>query len=216
MPKQYLPNPEDFAEFEEELKIRGFRRLSSVEFYSEFQRLKLTAPRPRIGRELAFIFYANQYIVLVWTTWLLKEQAAREEDAGWVLITEGDDVLYFSHPLNRTKNFLHNLLMWTRIACWKVRHRLLCPECKNFMNIIRGRALKQRFWKCGRKELHPSGKNRFRSWDYGLPEEAIRFIKPIRKKRVKRYKALRAAGKKPHQAMLNRKRWGKRVSTKMG
>lgn len=70
--------------------------------------------------------------------------------------------------------------------------------------------MKQRFWKCDRKESHAGNKNRFRSWDYGLPEEAIKYIQPIRKKRAKRYKALRAEGKEPHQAMLNRKRWGKR------
>lgn len=210
MPKQCLPCPEDFSGFEEELRMRGFRRISSPEFTLQFSRLALVAPRPRFGRELGYLFYANQYTVLVWTTWLEKEQKAREEDAGWVLIAEGDKVLYFSHPIHRTKNFLYNLLMQARIACWKVRHRPLCPECHNFMNIVRGHALKQRFWKCDRKELHAGGKNRFRSWDYGLPEDAIKFLRPIRKKRKKRYDAIRVAGEESHQAMLKRKRWGKK------
>jgi hypothetical protein len=210
LPKQCLPDAENLSVFEEELRSRGFRRISSPEFSSQFLRLGLRAPRPRFGRELGYIFHANQYTVLVWTTWLLKEQVAREEDAGWVLIAEKDKVLYFSHPIHRTKNFISNLLMQARIACWKVRHRPLCQECHNFMNIVQGRALKQRFWKCDRKELHAGGKNRFRSWDYGLPEEAVKYILPIRKKREKRYAALRAEGKEPHQAMLERKRWGKR------
>lgn len=210
MPEQRLPDFEEFSAFEVELIKRGFRRLSSPEFSLQFKRLKLKAPRPRLGRELGFIFYANQYTVMVWTTWLLKEQVAREEDAGWVLIAEGDNVLYFSHPIHRTKNFLHNLFMQARIACWRVRHRPLCPECRNFMDIVKGKALKQRFWKCSRTKLHAGGKNRFRSWDYRLTEEALEYIRPIRKKRVKRYKAVRAEGKEPHQAMLNRKRWGKK------
>jgi hypothetical protein len=210
LPEQRLPEINDFSDFEKELKRRGFRRISGPEFSSQFERLGLKAPRPRIGRELGYLFYANEYTVLVWTTWLLKQQEAREEDAGWVLIAEKDNALYFSHPIHRTKNFLQNLLMHARIACWKVRHRPLCPECSNFMSIVRGRALKQRFWKCDRKGLHAGSKDRFRSWDYGLPEDAVNFLKPIREKREKRYAALRAAGKKPHQAMLKRKRWGKR------
>ena len=210
MPEQRLPSHKDFSVFEEELTKRGFRRISSPEFSSQFYRLGLKAPRPRIGRELGYLFYANEYTVFVWTTWLPKEEAARASDAGWVLIAERDNVLYFSHPIHRTKNFLQNLLMQARIACWKVRHRPLCPECLNFMSIVQGRALKQRFWKCDRKKSHVGGKERFRSWDYGLPEDVINFLKPIRKRRRKRYATLRVEGKEPHQAMLSRKRWGKR------
>ncbi len=176
----------------------------------QFRRLELIAPRPRLGRELGYLFHTNEYNVLVWTTWLEKEQLARYEDAGWVIITEGDNVLYSSHPVHRTKKFLHNLLMQARIACWRIRHRQLCQECRHYMDIVRGQALKQRYWKCSRKELHASLRSRTRSWDYGLPEEALDYLRPIRKKREKRYTALRAIGKEPHQAMLNRKRWGKR------
>ena len=210
MPEQYLPNIREFLAFENELIHRGFRRISGPEFSSQFRRLGLKAPRPREGRELGYLFYANQYTVFVWTTWLLEKKVAREEDAGWVLIAEKDKVLYFSRPIHRTKNFIQNILMQARIACWKVRRRPLCPECHNFMDIVRGRALKQRFWKCNRKKLHAGGKNRFRSWDYGLPEEAVKYLGSIRKKREKRYAVLRAAGKEPHQAMLKRKRWGTR------
>lgn len=210
MPKKCLPESEAFSKFEEDLKGRGFRKISNAEFLTEFQRLGLKAPRYRNGREVGYIFYANQYVVVVWTTWLEKEKVARDEDAGWVLIAEKDKVLYFSHPIHRTKNFLQNLLMQARIACWKVRHRPLCPECNNFMDIVRGRALKQRFWKCGHKELHENKTNRFRSWDYGLPEEAIQYLKTIRKKRRNYYADTRSEGKEPHQAMLKRKRWGQR------
>lgn len=210
MPEKCLPDLEDFLGFEKELAKRGFRQISGPEFSLQFDRLGLKAPRPRSGRELGYLFYANQYTVFIWTTWLLKEQVARDEDAGWVLIAEGDKVLYFSHPLHRTKNFLWNLLMQARIACWKVRRRPLCPECRYFMNIVHGLALKQRFWKCERKKLHSDGKNRFRSWDYGLPSEAVNYLRPIRKRRRKRYAALRAEGKKPHQALLKRKKWGQR------
>ena len=210
MPKQCLPELDDFADFKEELLQRGFREISSYEFSLQFRRLKLTAPRPRFGRELGFTFHANGYTVVIWTTWLKEKQVAREIDAGWVLIAEGDEVLYFSHPIHRTKNFFYNLLMQSRIACWRVRHRPLCPECQNFMNIVRGKAMKQRFWECDRRGLHKDGKKEFKSWDHGLPEDALKYIRPIRKKRVKRYETLRAEGKEPHQAMLTRKGWGKR------
>lgn len=209
MPKKCLPNPEDFIEFAEELLRRGFRRLSTAEFWTSFRSLKLTAPRPRFGRELGFIFEANGYTVVVWTTWLEENQVVREEDAGWILIAEGEKVLYFSHPLHRTKNFIFNMLMQARIACWRVRNRPLCPECQNFMSIARGRALKQRFWECNSTRLHKDGRKKFTSWDFGLPEEALEYLKPIRKRRVKRYAKLRAEGKEPHQAMLKRKRWEK-------
>lgn len=210
MPEKLLPGSKDFLDFEGELVKRGFRRISRPEFSLQFRRLELKAPRPRSGRELGYLFHANEYTVFVWTTWLEAEQVAREVDAGWVLISGGDNVLYFSHPVHRTKNFLQNLLMQARIACWKVRHRPLCPECNHFMDIVRGRALKQRFWRCGRKELHTNGRDKSRSWDYSLPEEAFKYILPVRKRREKRYSALRAEGKEPHQAMLERKRWGKR------
>lgn len=207
MPEQVLPTVESFSRFEEELKKRGFRKISKGEFKKQYLRLGLKAPRPRHGREVGYTFHANQYTVVVWTTWIEREQSAREEDAGWVLIAKDDEVLYFSHPLHRTKNFINNLLMQARIACWKVRNRPLCPECKNFMDIVKGQALKQRFWKCSRSELHKGGKNRFRDWDYGLPEEAIKYLKPLRKRRAKYYAALRAVDKEPHKAMLKRKKW---------
>ncbi len=212
MPKQYLPESEEFVEFEGELKLRGFRRISGHEFATQFLRLGLKAPRPRRGRELGYVFHANHYTVFVWTTWLQRERVARDEDAGWVLISDKDNVLYFSRPIHRTKNFLANLLMQARIACWRVRHRPLCPECHNFMHIVRGKALKQRFWQCDLKELHKDKKNRVKSWDHGLPTDALEYLKPIRKKRVKRYATLRAKGKEPHQAMLARKLWGTRKS----
>lgn len=209
MPKQHLPSPEDFEKFQEMLFERGFRKLSRQEFVSEFRRLKLRAPRPRKGRELALVLYANDYRAVVWTTWLKESQVARKKDSGWVLIAEGNRVLYFSRPIHRTKNFLKNLSMQARIAGWKVRHRLRCPECHNFMHIVRGKALKQRFWQCRLTQLHEDRRRRFKSWDYGLPEEALKYLHPIRKKRVKRYATLRAEGKEPHQAMLARKLWGK-------
>lgn len=210
MPEKCLPTLEDFEVFEKELFKVGFRRLTGGEFSKQFEMLGLKAPRPRPGRELGYIFYSNEYVVFVWTTWLLREEVAREEDAGWVLIAERGKELYFSHPIHRTKNFLYNLSMQAWIAALRVLGRPLCPECRYYMDIVRGRALKQRYWKCERRKLHPDGKDKFRDWDYGLPEKALEYLRPIRKRRKKRYATLRALGKEPHQAMLKRVKWGKR------
>lgn len=82
MPEQHLPDAEKFLDFEKELALRGFRRISGPEFSSQFKRLGLKAPRPREGKELGYLFYANEYTVFVWTTWLEMLQVARKEDAG--------------------------------------------------------------------------------------------------------------------------------------
>ena len=205
MGAKMLPDAKSFALFERSLLRRGFRRLSSVEIGRDFNRLRLEAPRPRKGREAGFSFTANGLEVLVWTTFLTYEGQARDEDAGWVLIKDGDDVRYFSHPLHRTRNFLKNLLFTPCIAKWRVEHRPNCPQCSARMHIVRGRGIKSRYWQCNKRDAHR--RPEFLSWDYGLPEEALEFLRPMRKRRTKRQKELRKQGKKFGAVIQLRLRW---------
>jgi hypothetical protein len=200
-----LPDAKSFASFEKALLRRGFRRLSEAEFRSDFIRLRLQAPSPREGREVGFSFAANGLEVVVWTTFLARAGRAREEDAGWVLIKDGDDVRYFSHPLHRTQNFLHNLLWTACIARWKVEHRPLCPQCGALMKIAYGKGLKARYWGCTRTTVHKNPT--FLSWDHGLPREALDFLEPRRKRRAQYHAKLRKEGKSPGAGIQRRRKW---------
>lgn len=205
MPKKQLPDVMSFAAFTRSLVRRGFRQLSPVEFQSDYRRLALQAPSPREGRETGFVFSSNRLEVVVWTTFLTEAGRARDEDAGWVLIKDGDEARYFSHPFHRTKNFLYSLLWAACIAQWRVAHRPLCPVCGARMDIANGQGLKARYWKCYRPESHK--KPEFLSWDYGLPEAALEHLKALRQRRQKYRATLREQGKIPGVAMQRRLRW---------
>jgi hypothetical protein len=196
-----------FEDLERELLARGFRAISDVQFVSEFRRLGLIAPRPRIGREAGFTFSRNGLVVRVWTTWLRREKILRDVDAGWVLITKGDSALYFSHPLNRTKNFFLNLFRQAWIAKFRVQNRPHCPDCNAFMEIVRGPELKERYWRCDRVERHGDRTARSYRWDIGLPEKAQAYIDGLRRERMRHEEKIIIAGGKPHAAMLKRKPW---------
>lgn len=207
MPQQVLPDATGFAWFSRELTFRGFRPVSEIEFKSDFKRLKLKAPRSRVGREAGFAFFANGLTVRVWTTWLEREGKARDIDAGWVLICDGDKPLYFSYPIHRTKNFLVNLLRQAWLARWRVMHRPLCSKCRQFMNIAMGRGIKSRYWRCNRLKEHEDRKPFVLDWDYGLPPKAKRYAKTLRKKRAK-YRAKRKQESKPiFTAIQKRRPW---------
>lgn len=205
MPIKVLPDAEAFASFTRALERQGFRKLSPTEFKKDFTRLELIAPSPREGREVGFSYAANGLEVRVWTTFLVREGRARDEDAGWVLIKEGDTPRYFSRPFSRTKNFLHTLLWSASIARWRVEHRPLCPACHGRMRIAFGSGFKSRFWQCVRPSIHREPV--FLSWDYKLPQEALDFLNPIRKARARYNKKLRAEGKEPGAAQRRRKGW---------
>lgn len=200
-----LPDAETFVRFKKVLLKRGFREISPVEFRKDFQRLGLKAPSPREGREVGFRFWSNGLEVVVWTTFLAGEGRAREEDAGWVLIKDGDKPLYFSHSLRRTKNFLRNLLWHAGIAKWRAEHRPLCPMCQKRMRIAHGKGIKSRFWACINPAFH--AKAVFLPWDHELPEWALSFLKPFRRSRARSYALARAQGKRPGTVIRNRKGW---------
>jgi len=205
MPTKILPDADAFARFTRALLRRGFRKLLKAEFRNDFKRLEPKAPSPREGREVGFTYTANGLSVLVWTTFLSEDDHARDKDAGWVLIKEGDIVKYFSHPLHRTKKFLYNLLRQARIAQLRVLNRPLCPKCHARMHIVQGKGLKARYWKCIRHKVHEEPE--CLPWDYGLPEAALDFLRIRRKQRAKYRKELRAEGKKPGVALNRRREW---------
>ena len=207
MPKQVLPDLAGFEWLERRLREYDFRSTSKIEFQKDFLRLKLEAPRPQPGREAGFMFFANGLTVRVWTTWLRFEGKAREVDAGWVLIADGDQALYFNHSRRRTKHFLENLFMEATLAHTRVLHRPLCPACNQLMNIVRGKALKSRYWRCDRVECHEDRKPRTKSWDHGLSKEEKLYVKNLRKQRKKYRATQRKKGKNPFAALLKRRPW---------
>lgn len=195
--------------FKQKLLGWGFRELTSEEFTKAFERLGLKAPRPQESRETGFIFTANGLNVYVWTTYLNTEQRARNSDAGWVLIADGDNARYFTHPMRRTRHFFHRLSKHAWIARWRAVNRPLCPKCSRYMKIAYGRALKSRYWICKNNKRHDSHKAVFVSWDKGMPPRALKFLKSQRKVRAKYRKTRTRAGKLNHVAMLNRAAWRK-------
>ena len=205
MPKRELPDVMSFAAFTRALARRGFRALSTPEFRSDYHRLMLEAPSPREGREVGFVFAANGLEVVVWTTFLKEEGRARFEDAGWVLIKEGDEARYFSRPFHRTKSFLYNLLWAACIARERVLNRPPCPTCGARMSIAYGNGVKARYWKCTRPEKHARPVNL--SWDYGLPLAAIEHLRPQRKRRRLYNEKLRKEGRVPGAALKRRIGW---------
>ncbi len=200
MPKQVLPTAEEFAVFFNELEWRSFRRITSSESRLTAMRLGLVAPSPRDGREVGYTYTANGLTVCVWTTYDAVEGCARDSDAGWVLIAQGDRVKYFSRPIHRTKNFLRNLLGHARIARTRVMHRPLCPTCRRMMDITLGQGLKSRYWSCAKHNEH-------QSWDLGLGPEALAFVERYRKEHARYRARVRAAGREPGAALAKRRGW---------
>jgi len=204
MPAKVLPSVEAFEKFRRALLRRGFMELLPTEFKQDWWRLRLVAPSHREGREVGFSFAANGLEVRVWTTYLAGE-CAREKDAGWVLIKDGDEAKYFTHPIHRTEGFLHTLLGYASVARQRILNRPLCPVCDTRMKIVRGKGLKARYWQCVRPLFHDQPVSL--PWDHGLPQAALDFLHPRRRARVRYRTKLRMKGKKPGAALRRRRGW---------
>jgi hypothetical protein len=191
MPKQILPSHEELAWFTQVLIRRGFRPVSMVEFRKVFERLVIIPPTPRIGRELGFTFSANGLEVVVWTTFVPEAGKARDQDAGWILIKEGDQVKYFARPVHRTKHYVHRLAWLACIARLRVLDRPTCPSCGAYMDIAMGEVVKSRYWRC-RNRVH---KQINLPWDINLPVEAKRYLERIRSARRRYRDTLRREGR---------------------
>lgn len=206
MPKKILPDMEAFQfHIKHKLESWGFRSINKIEIEKDFKRLGLFSRNPKEGREEGFIFTSkNGLKVIVWTTFILQDEKARDEDLGWVLITNGDKVLYFAHPFRRTKNFAANLTRYAWIARWRVLNRPLCPDCNRLMDIARGKGIRARYWICTNRTKHKSAKATKISWDYGMPPKALSFLKAERAARRKYIVRRRKDGKLANVAPLIR------------
>ena len=164
---------------------RGFRRVQSAQDVLSIDLLNLDEKAKHGGFEVGFVFRNNGLKVYVWTTWIYEFEEARKSDAGWVLITDKKgNTLYFAHPFHRTKNFVDTVVRYARVAKYKIEHRPLCTECNRFLDIVQGRAIKSRYWKCDHVAEHRDGKPVNLNWDYGLPEIARQYLQAHRKKRA--------------------------------
>lgn len=207
MPKQQLPKKKDFDHLKFKLQKWGFCQISEEKTFPEKNK-RLISPRLRKGKESGFLFKANNLMVIVWTTWLEKEERARDSDAGWVLIVDQNKALYFSHPIHRTKNFIVNLLRESYVARQRIINRPICPICGSFMNIKKGKGIKARYWACPNIFIHQDKRNSIKDWDCGIKNPKIRkYLEKKRKKRKKYREKIRKQGKEVKPAIMTRKPW---------
>lgn len=200
---------EDFLFLKKEILEMGYREMNQYDSRKSFLRLNLSPPRNIIGREVSFYYNHNGYTVILHTTYLEKEKKWRDTgtDVGWNLISHGDKAVYFAKPFLRTKSFILKFLKYAYISKWKVDNRPLCPECKAFMVIFRKTGSRQYFWSCFNKTRHESQKPQYLSWDYGLPQDDIKFVS-IRREYTRNYhKKNKKEGKTPIPAAVKRKKW---------
>ena len=207
MPEKRLPTVPEFLRFKRLLGKLGFRMIQRVEFRKTFERLGLVAPRPKPGREVGFIFYANELVICVWTTWLLSEMRAREEDAGWVVIVQKNHAVYFGGPIHRVGDFFGRLYVEAELASVRAICRPLCLEHHCFMDVIYGQGLGARYWTCPHEDAHAYGDFRTADWDYGLTKAQKVFVKERRRRRALSRKYRRTLGQEVDVARLIRKQW---------
>jgi len=206
MPKKVLPTPEDFREIEIFLKSHDFES-PKPENLLRGRAYKLAPPRRVDGYETPFVFRQNGLEAWVWTSWLKKENRARENDPAWVIIVQNDTLRYAREPIKRTKNFKKTLMNWAWVARRRVKGRPVCKECGLFMNIAYGQEFGSRFWKCGNIRHHASGKAVCLDWDFNMPPKAKKLLEKRRKAKKKYRARQRAQGKDPFAARKKRKKW---------
>ena len=201
----------DFAHFEQLCLKLGFRKISPNEVREQLRQANKRSSRPLEGVETGFRLDSKGLALKVWTSYLEDKGKLREKgtDSGWVLITQNGKTAYFSHQIfRRSEKFLFNLYCWVVINWYRVSRRPKCPECKEYMNIVKGRHLKQRYWCCERRELHTTKKKKYSlDLNFALPPEAKKWLKRVYKQRKKYSSKVKKAGKQPHAAMLKRKKW---------
>jgi hypothetical protein len=208
MPRKVLLTETGFNELA--AKFTGadmqFRRIPNGEFFHDKERLGLIGPGTKTGVQEKFIFYERGFKVVVLTTYIPKLGTCRLSDCGRVIILKGDQIVYMSRDIRRTKNFATRLLRYAWIAKWKISHRPLCPECSAHMDIAH-KKYRQQFWICTRKESHSNDKNARRDWDYELPKKAKKFLTGVRKESEKYRTKRKKAGKIPFAGLRKRKTW---------
>lgn len=206
MAQKQLPTQTDFLEFQNQMTQLGFRKREHKTLRDAVIRLGLVNPRNHPGREASFEYHAFELKVVVHTTFVEELQKARDQDLGWVLIVKGDTVLYFAHPNRRTKHFFRNLYRNAKACKERIDNRPLCPECKRAMEIVNGKGLGARYWRC-KSPFHKSKSLITTDWDHGLSIESLLFVETTRAVRARYNKMRKAQGKPYGTARIIRKRW---------
>lgn len=207
MPPKVLPVRQNIQEMIDVLAPRGFYPVYGLQRFRERTKDEYAIPpRPRKDAELGLAFDKDDLGVVAWTTWLPASQQARENDRGWIIIEQAGKRRYVL-SLRRTKNFTQHMILEARIARCRVRTRPVCETCKVGMNIVYGRGIGARYWRC------PICRAR-ESWDHkrflevlSSEPEAARYLARRRKKRDAGQEKCRKAGKPIRQEIFIRKGW---------
>jgi len=186
------------------------RNFFPVQGLDHFRRTKkderAIAPGPRTGAELGFAYQKNDLTVVVWTSYVPGTARARQQDSGWLVIEEWGQARYYVR-LNRTRNFVPNILMEAKIARLRIRLRPSCEHCQKAMVIAWGKGRGARYWRCALCYARAP-------WDTpkfleALPPEARRYLDRRRRARERWYRICRKNGKPIREAMMRRKKWGR-------
>lgn len=204
---------EDYEFMDEILRNIGILRVKPKEKSEDIFRLGLQAPRMIKGSEVCYRYSNKEYTLKVWPSYVPEEQKFRAvgKDSGWVIITQGDELVYSTKPMKRTtrEDFIMKILRYAWVNKFKIDNIPLCPckDCNGRMFIFRKKGTHCYMYACNKAENHHDGKWRFRSWDYGLKEKSKAFLE-IGRKATAKYKAkMKTLGKNPIPAAIIRKKW---------
>ncbi len=177
---------EGYLSVQFELESKGFREATEgqrLRFLAQMRKCDPTALRhsPR-GGEACFFYAYGKYIVVIWTSCLLRElrrcrwhmdhcapdklpfylgivvSRPPNEDAARILILEvmkdgAEMPRYFARYVNRTKGFVNNVCKRAWIATYKISHRPICEKCGAEMDICETKD-GGNYWGCFNK-THP-------------------------------------------------------------
>lgn len=203
------PSKEGFEWFCLIMKEHNFSKIGGKQIRQDFTRLDLQKQIRKLeGYETGFQYSNGTYAVKVWTTFLEKEDKLRDKstDAGWVIIVKGDELKYCAHHFTRkNQNFFLSLARYAWIAKWKIDNTPLCSceSCGKEMQIHRKKGSRKYFWICINPDIHE--KPEFKSWDYGIGQEAKNFLNIRRENTQKYVKKNKELGKNPNPKAKNRK-----------
>jgi hypothetical protein len=186
MPKAAPVTFEGYSSLQFKLESKGFREATEsqkLRFLAQMRKCDPAALRcPPRGGETCFFYVHGKYIVVIWTSCLLREirrcrwqmdhcapdelpfhlgtvvSRPPNEDAARILILEvlkdqPDEPRYFARYVNRTKGFVNNVCKRAWIAAYKISHRPVCEKCGAKMDICRNKEGGS-YWSCFNK-AHP-------------------------------------------------------------
>lgn len=184
MPAQQMFTAEEFQKFLDFMQLRGLTVEYPRDFHTNKTRLGLVSHRKKSGSQVKLRYHNHGLTLKVCTTADSQLNEPLPKRYGWVLIDDHDEAKYFSHPFLRTEGFLRRVYYHTIINKYRIDHRPICPCCKKYMDIVRGRGVKSRYWKCPNHDHEPETMG----WDENLPQWMQNYLKPIRKARAKQKK----------------------------